>query len=99
MGRRRGANVAAKNAIGHDCALHAGALEKLILFLDHPILRLDTKPVEGVIRPFVVGRNNWILDVCRHSEGRRSKRGTLHLGRDGALGRSKSIPLPQSWLH
>ena len=35
--------------------------EKLILFLDQPILRLDTNPVEGAIRPFVVGRNNWLF--------------------------------------
>jgi transposase len=32
---------------------------KLVLFLEDPILRLDTNPVEGAIRPFVVGRNNW----------------------------------------
>ncbi|MBP6218955.1 MAG: transposase [Oligoflexales bacterium] len=35
--------------------------EKLILFLEDPILRLDTNPVEGIIRPFVVGRNNWMF--------------------------------------
>lgn len=35
--------------------------EKLILFLDHPILRLDTNPIEGYIRPFVIGRNNWLF--------------------------------------
>ena len=35
--------------------------KKLTLFLDNPILRLDTNPVEGVIRPFVVGRNNWMF--------------------------------------
>jgi transposase len=35
--------------------------EKLILFLDHPMLRLDTNPIEGYIRPFVVGRNNWLF--------------------------------------
>ena len=35
--------------------------EKLVLFLDHPILRLDTNPIEGFIRPFVVGRKNWLF--------------------------------------
>jgi hypothetical protein len=29
--------------------------------LDDPTLRLDTNPLEGVIRPFVVGRNNWMF--------------------------------------
>ena len=43
--------------------------EKLILFLNHPILRLDTNPVEGVIRPFVVGRNNWMFaDTVKGAE-------------------------------
>ncbi|MBV9955222.1 MAG: IS66 family transposase [Pseudolabrys sp.] len=43
--------------------------EKLILFLDNPILRLDTNPVEGVIRPFVVGRNNWLFaDTAKGAE-------------------------------
>jgi len=42
---------------------------KLILFLQDPILRLDTNPVEGVIRPFVVGRNNWMYaDTIRGAE-------------------------------
>lgn len=43
--------------------------EKLILFLEHAILRLDTNPVEGVIRPFVVGRNNWMFaDTVKGAE-------------------------------
>ena len=35
--------------------------EKLILFVDVPILRMDTNPVEGLIRPFAVGRRNWLF--------------------------------------
>lgn len=44
--------------------------EKLILLLDDPILRLDTNPVEGqAIRPFVVGRNNWLFaDTIKGAE-------------------------------
>jgi transposase len=43
--------------------------EKLTLFLKDPILRLDTNPVEGVIRPFVVGRNNWMFaDTVKGAE-------------------------------
>jgi transposase len=34
---------------------------KLVLFLDDPVLRLDTNPVENAIRPFVVGRKNWLF--------------------------------------
>jgi transposase len=43
--------------------------EKLVIFLDVAILRLDTNPVEGVIRPFVVGRNNWLFaDTVKGAE-------------------------------
>lgn len=35
--------------------------EKLVIFLDQPILRLDTNPIEGFIRPFAVGRKNWLF--------------------------------------
>lgn len=35
--------------------------EKLILFVDVPILRLDTNPIEGIMRPFAVGRKNWLF--------------------------------------
>ena len=34
---------------------------KLLHFLHEPRLRLDTNPVEGAIRPFVIGRNNWLF--------------------------------------
>lgn len=43
--------------------------KKLTIFLNDPILRLDTNPVEGVIRPFVVGRNNWMFaDTVKGAE-------------------------------
>ena len=34
---------------------------KLSYFLNDPILRLDTNPVENAIRPFVIGRKNWLF--------------------------------------
>ena len=36
---------------------------KLVLFLDQPILRLDTNPVENAIRPFVMGRKAWLFSA------------------------------------
>ena len=43
--------------------------QKLTLFLDTPILRLDTNPVEGIIRPFVIGRKNWLFaDTLKGAE-------------------------------
>lgn len=34
---------------------------RLLPFLDDPILRLDTNPVENAIRPFVMGRKAWLF--------------------------------------
>jgi transposase len=34
---------------------------KLIRFLNDPILRIDTNPVENAIRPFAIGRKNWLF--------------------------------------
>jgi transposase len=34
---------------------------KLPYFLNDPILRLDTNPVENTIRPFVIGRKGWLF--------------------------------------
>ena len=34
---------------------------KLIRYLDHPALTPDTNAVENAIRPFVLGRKNWLF--------------------------------------
>lgn len=34
---------------------------KLIVFLDHAVIPLDNNRAENVIRPFVVGRKNWLF--------------------------------------
>ena len=34
---------------------------KLIRYLDHPALTPDTNACENAIRPFVVGRKNWLF--------------------------------------
>ncbi len=36
---------------------------KLIIFLDDPILGMDTNEVENAIRPFVTGRKNWLFSA------------------------------------
>jgi hypothetical protein len=38
-----------------------GQWEKLRQFLDHPEIPLDTNRVENAIRPFVIGRRNWLF--------------------------------------
>jgi transposase len=35
--------------------------EKLTIFLDNSIIGLDTNPVENAIRPFAIGRKNWMF--------------------------------------
>lgn len=41
--------------------------EKLLIFLDYPEVQLDTNLVENDIRPFVVGRKNWLFSVVREA--------------------------------
>ena len=36
---------------------------KLVLFLEDPILGLDTNDVENAIRPFVMGRKAWLFSA------------------------------------
>jgi hypothetical protein len=60
--------------------------EKLILFLEDPILRLDTNPVEGMIRPFVVGRNNWLFaDTVKGAEASASLYSLAVMARSAGL--------------
>lgn len=42
----------------------ANQWEKLLVFLDHPDVQLDTNLVENDIRPFVIGRKNWLFSGC-----------------------------------
>jgi transposase len=38
-----------------------GQYPKLKRFLDHPEIPLDTNRVENAIRPFCIGRKNWLF--------------------------------------
>ena len=46
---------------GKALAYTAGQWDKLIRFLDHPWLTPDNNRAENAIRPFVVGRKNWLF--------------------------------------
>ncbi|HUZ16922.1 MAG TPA: IS66 family transposase, partial [Spirochaetia bacterium] len=48
-------------ALGQAVAYTLGMWEKLIRYLDHPELTPDTNRVENKIRPFVIGRKNWLF--------------------------------------
>lgn len=56
--------IAPKSSMGKALGYLAGQWEKLLIFLDYPELQLDTNLVENDIRPFVVGRKNWLFSGC-----------------------------------
>ena len=55
--------------VPHQCllgkALHytIGQWPRLIKYLDHGVVRMDNNLVENAIRPFAVGRKNWLFSV------------------------------------
>jgi len=48
---------------GKALAYLANQWPKLFHFLDHPDLPPDINPVENAIRPFVIGRKNWLFSA------------------------------------
>ncbi|MDI7218777.1 IS66 family transposase [Leptospira santarosai] len=61
---KRIVEVAPKSSMGKALGYLSGQWEKLLIFLDHPELQLDTNLVENDIRPFVIGRKNWLFSGC-----------------------------------
>jgi transposase len=53
--------VPPKGLTGKAIAYMLARWRKLTIFLDNPMLRLDTNGVENAIRPFVIGRKNWLF--------------------------------------
>lgn len=53
--------VLSSSALGKAIAYTLGQWEKLIRYVDSPDLTPDTNRVENAIRPFVVGRKNWMV--------------------------------------
>jgi transposase len=43
------------------CSRCWGQWSELLPFLDHPQIPLDTNRVENAIRPFLIGRRNWLF--------------------------------------
>jgi transposase len=58
----RGArSVAPQSALGKAIAYAVGQLDRAAHFVDHELLTPDTNAAENAIRPFVVGRKNWLF--------------------------------------
>ena len=54
-------HVPPTSALGKAVTYTLGRWDKLIRYLDHPGLTPDTNRVENKIRPFVIGRKNWLF--------------------------------------
>lgn len=50
-----------QSALGKTVLYMLGQWGKLLPFLEHPQIPLDTNRVENAIRSFVIGRRNWLL--------------------------------------
>jgi len=71
---------------------------KLTVFLNDGIIPLDNNAAENAIRPFVLGRKNWlfstsqagvkasasIYSIIQNSDGENKRPGTLRLSQTGA---------------
>lgn len=53
--------VAPQSKLGMAISYTQKVFERAIRFVDHPLLTPDTNAVENAIRPFVVGRKNWLF--------------------------------------
>ena len=58
---KKAVQVPPSTLLGKAVGYTLGQWEKLIRYLDHPQLTPDTNRVENKIRPFVVGRKNWLF--------------------------------------
>ncbi len=58
---RRASQVPPETLLGKAIGYALGQWPKLIRYLDHPVLTPDTNACENAIRPFVLGRKNWLF--------------------------------------
>lgn len=57
----KGYAVAPQSKLGMAISYAQKVFDRAIRFVDHPLLTPDTNRVENAIRPFVVGRKNWLF--------------------------------------
>jgi transposase len=58
---KKALQVPPSTLLGKAVGYALGEWQKLVRYLDSPYLTLDTNLVENAIRPFVVGRRNWLF--------------------------------------
>ena len=59
--RQKQNQVPPSTAVGKAIAFALGQWPKLVRYLDHPQLTPDNNSCEQAIRPFVIGRKNWLF--------------------------------------
>lgn len=55
-------SVAPQSALGKAISYAQGHLELAVRFVENELLTPDTNRVENAIRPFVIGRKNWLFN-------------------------------------
>nr|WP_255324719.1 transposase [Thiorhodovibrio frisius] len=56
--------VAPKSLLGKAIGYALNQWPTLLVFLDHGAVEIDNNEAENAIRPFVVGRKNWLFSGC-----------------------------------
>ena len=54
-------SVAPQSALGKAVSYAQSIFPRAIRYIEHPLLTPDTNAVENAIRPFVIGRKNWLF--------------------------------------
>ena len=57
----RGLDTAPQSKLGKAVSYAQAVFDRCVRFVEHPWLTPDTNAVENAIRPFVVGRKNWLF--------------------------------------
>lgn len=53
--------VVPKSLLGKAVNYTLNQWKRLLVYLDHPVMTPDNNPAENAIRPFVIGRKNWLF--------------------------------------
>jgi len=55
------AHVAPQGPLGKAISYAMGQFDRAVRYVEHPLLTPDNNPTENAIRPFVIGRKNWMF--------------------------------------
>ena len=58
---KKSLHVVPKSLLGKAVNYTLNQWNRLLVYLDHPVMTPDNNQAENAIRPFVIGRKNWIF--------------------------------------